>query len=151
MADYTIVTTVRLDPEYKDLFDKLSHLHNQTITDACKLGMQEILKPYIPGYHIKKEIEQHEAVITSLRDALPMAEKVDTDSLKSNSVSAIPTLDSIFLEQRESRLQDKSLISMMNRGVEPSWDRFYFKCGFQSSAEAKNWFWSEAMKRGLVK
>lgn len=154
MAEYTIVTTVRLDPEYKELFEKLSDLHNKTITDACKLGMQEILKPYLPAYHINKEIEKHELAAEKLREALFLAEKVDIENISFRTTSPTPIVGSIFLDYRESLLNPESkgsIIGMMNRGVDPAWDRFFFKAGFETASEAKKWCWAEAMKRGLVK
>ncbi|WP_321417198.1 hypothetical protein [uncultured Methanomethylovorans sp.] len=151
MPNIPIPTTIRIDPTKKELFEKLSHLHHKTISDICREGVDKELEKYLPAYCLHEKAAVLKAELLAIEEAARCAERVDQDSLKNESSTSTPVVDSIFLEQRESKLQDKSLISMMNRGIEPSWDRFYFKCGFQSPTEAKNWFWSEAMKRGLVK
>lgn len=151
MPNIPIPTTIRIDPTKKELFEKLSHLHHKTISDICREGVDKELEKYLPAYCLHEKAAVLKAELLAIEEAARCAERVDAASLKNESSTSTPIVDTIFLEQRESRLHDKSLISMMNRGLDPSWDRFYFKCGFQSSAEAKTWFWNEALKRRLVK
>lgn len=148
-----IPTTIRIDPIKKELFEKLSHLHHKTISDICREGIDRELEQYLPAYSLREKAAVLRAELLAIEEALPLSEKVDLENLSSRTISATPIVDSIFLDYRESLLNPESkgsIIGMMNRGVDPAWERFYFKAGFETASEAKKWCWAEAMKRGLV-
>ncbi|OPY19170.1 MAG: hypothetical protein A4E23_01253 [Methanomethylovorans sp. PtaU1.Bin073] len=151
MSKKDTVSSLRIDSEIRDIFLNTQIFHKKSLSDALYEGMIQIVREVSPVQILDMDIEAARKRVSDLEASRPHVLQIEEMNKTKVCQSTTSVVDSIFLEQRESRLQDKSLISMMNRGVEPSWDRFYFKCGFQSSAEAKNWFWSEAMKRGLVK
>lgn len=154
MPNIPIPTTIRIDPTKKELFEKLSHLHHKTISDICREGVDKELEKYLPAYCLREKAAVLKAELSAIEEALPLSEKVDLENISFRPNSATPIVDSIFLDYRESLLNPESkgsIIGMMNRGVDPAWERFYFKAGFETASEAKKWCWAEAMKRGLAK
>jgi hypothetical protein len=111
--------------------------------------MIQIVREVSPVQILDMDIEAARKRVSDLEASRPHVLQIEEMNKTKVCQSTTSVVDSIFLEQRESRLQDKSLISMIIE-CRAFMDRFYFKCGFQSSAEAKTVL-VRSMKRGLVK
>ncbi|WP_321418147.1 hypothetical protein [uncultured Methanomethylovorans sp.] len=154
MSKKDTVSSLRIDSEMRDIFLNTQIFHHKSLSDALHEGMLQIVREVSPVQILDMDIEAARKKVSDLEASRPHVLQIEEMNKTKVGQSTTPTVDAIFLDYRESLLDHDAkgnIITMLKRGTDPSWDRFYFKCGFQSATEAKNWFWSEAMKRGLVK
>lgn len=148
-------TCLKVDPSLKELFEEARPLHNKTLSDALQAGMLKVLEDSLPATVLDIQIEDTKRALSDLEQLKSKVLKIEADKKKlldeARNSSATPVTDSILTEQRELLFSDKSFLTLLKKGLEPAWDRIYYKCGFESPGDAKKWFWSEALKRGLVK
>lgn len=154
MSKKDTVSSLRIDSEMRDIFLNTQIFHHKSLSDALHEGMLQIVREVSPVQILDMDIEAARKRVSDLEASRPSVLQIEEMNRRKVSESNTPILDSIFLDYRESLLNPESkgsIIGMMNKGTDPSWDRFYFKAGFQTAGEAKKWCWAEAMKRGLLK
>lgn len=150
MSQKSFVSSVRINPQLKELFEGTQKLHHQTLSDALEEGMKQILKNLVPVCIIENQIEETRNRLSDLEASLSYAKRIEAETMK--KLDPIEDHTKVFEEKREELFQTGpgTIIHQLKRNQSPAWDRVFFKYGFPNPREMEMYVRQEAIRRGLL-
>lgn len=151
MYNKSSVTSLRINPQLRDLFEGTKTLHNKSLSDALEDGLLLTLKTILPVAILENQIEETRNRLMDLESSLSYAKRIEEETKKKLD-KRVDTGD-IFTEVRENIFSDDSpgsILRMLKKHQSPAWDRVYMKYGFRTAKEMELFVRQEAMQRGII-
>jgi hypothetical protein len=151
MYNKSAVTSLRINPQLKDLFENTKTLHNKSLSDALEDGLLLTLKNVLPVAILENQIEETRTRLMDLEASLSYAKRIEEETMKKldKKVEASQSFTGI----RETIFSDDtpgSILRQLKRHQNPAWDRVYMKYGFGTAKEMESFVRQEVMKRGIL-
>lgn len=142
-------TSVRVNPQLKELFEGTKQLHHMSLSDALEEGILLTINKIMPVANIEKQIEETRDRLLDLEASLSYAKRIEAETVKTlekkdHSVAFEPMREDLFKEG------PGTIINQLKRNQNPAWDRVYMKYGFSTAKEMELFVRQEAIKRGII-
>lgn len=144
------VSSVRINPQLKELFEGTQQLHHRTLSDAMEEGIIQTLKHIMPVAIIENQIEETRKRLSDLEASLSYARRIEEETVR--KLDPVEQINPVYLERREELFKTGpgTVIFQLKKNQTPAWDRVYHKYGFSNARELETYVREEAIKRGIL-
>lgn len=142
-------TSVRVNPQLKELFEGTKQLHHMSLSDALEEGILHALNKIMPVANLENQIEETRERLLGLENALNYAKRIEAETIKTLEKKD-PSV--AFESMREELFKEGpgTIMTQLKRNQSPAWDRVYMKYGFGTAKEMELFVRQEAMTRGIL-
>lgn len=150
MYQKSAVSSVRLNPQLKELFEGTQTLHHLSLSDALEVGMLHTLKNIVPVAILEDQIEETKKRLSDLEASLGYARRIEAETLKKLEKAEPSAAFSEVREQIFEKDGPGTIIFQLKKNQNPAWDRVYMRYGFSTAKEMETFVRQEVTKRGIL-
>lgn len=149
MYQKSLVSSVRINPQLKELFEGTQSLHHKSLSDAMEDGLILTLKNVVPVTILENMIAETKNRLADLEASLSYARRIEEETMR--KMEKVESSEQ-FIESREELFVDGpgTVLRILKKNGSPNWANLFMKYGFESAKEMELYVRKEVLNRGLL-